>query len=268
MAVFRFDPCGIICIILTYLAVFYADYVVVEWMVIPTMSQSLWGAFNVVCFNTIVFLLIMAHLRAVFSDPGIVPFPDNNLDFSDMHSGAGSPVNKEDWTVCSRCETYRPPRAHHCRICGRCVRRMDHHCPWINNCVGELNQKYFIQFLLFVGLASIYSVAMVVISWTVDCAECKKEMVFREHRVVHTVILLIESILFGVFVGAIMCDQFQAILSDETAIEHLQKKGPHRPRKPKMALLSEVFGRGSPLLWIFPCQSPPRNIENLASYEV
>lgn len=39
--------------------------------------------------------------------------------------------------------------------------------------------------------------------------------------------------------------QFQAILSDETAIEQLQKKGPHRPRKPKMALLSEVFGRGN-----------------------
>lgn len=55
---------------------------------------SLWGAFNVVCFNTIVFLLIMSHLRAVFSDPGIVPFPDNNLDFSDMHSGLGSPIHK------------------------------------------------------------------------------------------------------------------------------------------------------------------------------
>ncbi|KAG8191560.1 hypothetical protein JTE90_021165 [Oedothorax gibbosus] len=268
MAVFRLDPCGIICMILTYLAVFYADYAVVKWMVIPTMSTSLWGAFNVVCFNIIVFLLIMAHMRAVFSDPGMVPFPDNNLDFSDMHSGAGSPINKEDWTVCNRCETYRPPRAHHCRICRRCVRRMDHHCPWINNCVGELNQKYFIQFLIFVGLASLYSVVMVVISWTADCIECKKEMIYRQHRVIHTVLLLIESILFGVFVIAIMCDQFQAILSDETAIEHLQKKGPHRPRKPKMALLSEVFGRGSPLLWAFPCQSAPRNIENLASYEV
>jgi len=39
-------------------------------------------------------------------------------------------VKREDWTLCTRCETFRPPRAHHCRICKRCVKRMDHHCPW------------------------------------------------------------------------------------------------------------------------------------------
>jgi len=77
---------------------------------------------------------MMAHLKAVCSDPGIVPLPQSRMDFSDIHVSGGSDDHesdeKDDWTVCTRCETYRPPRAHHCRICKRCIRRMDHHCPW------------------------------------------------------------------------------------------------------------------------------------------
>merc|ERR1712178_320656 len=88
MAVFRTDPCGIICIFITYLCIVYADYVVVKHLVLPTMSDTLWGSCNVVFFNVIVFLMAMAHMRAVFSDPGVVPLPKNNLDFSDMHAGA------------------------------------------------------------------------------------------------------------------------------------------------------------------------------------
>ncbi len=38
--------------------------------------------------------------------------------------------------------------------------------------------------------------------------------------------------------------QMQAIFTDETAVEHVKKQGPYRPKKPKMALMSEVFGRG------------------------
>ena len=40
MVVFRSDPCGIVCLIVTYSAILYADYVVVRHLVIPAMSDS------------------------------------------------------------------------------------------------------------------------------------------------------------------------------------------------------------------------------------
>lgn len=148
----------------------------------------------------------------------------------------------------------RPPRAHHCRICKRCVRRMDHHCPWINNCVGERNQKYFLQFLVYVGVLSLYSIALVVISWLQPCELCSTDMADSQARLLHSVLLFLESTLFGLFVVCIMVDQMHAILYDETAVEQVQQKG-RQSYKPKMALLKEVCGRGPVVMWFLPCAS-------------
>lgn len=56
------------------------------------------------------------------------------------------------------------------------IRRMDHHCPWINNCVGERNQKFFLQFLVYVGILALYSVSLVVGSWIYPCETCSPDL--------------------------------------------------------------------------------------------
>ncbi|XP_045480619.1 palmitoyltransferase ZDHHC3 [Harmonia axyridis] len=263
------DPCGIACIIITYSAIFYADYVVVKWIILQTMVNSLWGAFNLLTFNAIIFLLCMSHIRAVLTDPGTIPLPENRMDFSDLHSNASLGCDLVNWTICTRCETYRPPRAHHCRICKRCILRMDHHCPWINNCVGERNQKFFLQFLIYVGALAGYSVILVVISWLTECSTCSNDIIIKQSRIMHSVILMLESTLFGMFVMAIFIDQMQAILGDETAVEQITHQGPYRPFKSKMALLTEVCGKEHPLLWLLPCSSVHKRYEeNLLNYEV
>lgn len=47
------------------------------------------------------------------------------------------------------CFKQQPMRSKHCQTCQHCVRRYDHHCPWIENCVGERNHRWFVFYLAF-----------------------------------------------------------------------------------------------------------------------
>lgn len=44
-------------------------------------------------------------------------------------------------SICRKCISPKPQRTHHCSVCDRCVLAMDHHCPWLNNCVGYYNAR-------------------------------------------------------------------------------------------------------------------------------
>ncbi|KAF9353784.1 hypothetical protein BGX34_011386 [Mortierella sp. NVP85] len=62
--------------------------------------------------------------------------------------------------TCKRCHLPKPERTHHCSVCKKCVLKLQQHCPWIHNCVGHFNHRYFVMFLTYLPIACGYFVYM------------------------------------------------------------------------------------------------------------
>jgi hypothetical protein len=58
---------------------------------------------------------------------------------------------------CKTCMIIRPVGTTHCKICDICVERFDHHCPWVGNCIGRNNYKFFLIFILHFDLLLIFN---------------------------------------------------------------------------------------------------------------
>jgi len=98
-------------------------------------------------------------LRTALMDPGIVPKGTEGeiKESVERDPGAGHhPPRTMDVQVkhksfqlkfCDTCQMYRPPRASHCSSCNNCVDGFDHHCPWVGNCIGRRNYRYFLGFV-------------------------------------------------------------------------------------------------------------------------
>jgi hypothetical protein len=57
---------------------------------------------------------------------------------------------------CEKCRVFKPDRAHHCKELGRCVKKMDHYCPWAGGIIAEHTHKFFMQFVFYGALFTAY----------------------------------------------------------------------------------------------------------------
>lgn len=118
---------------------------------------------------------VYSFVKAVFTDPGDVGklnfskdstlenieniFPYDEIIFFDYDKN--NEVESRDQIQhqrgsCYTCHTKKFARSKHCSACGKCILLMDHHCIWLNNCVGYYNYRYFISFLLTLQVIFVY----------------------------------------------------------------------------------------------------------------
>ncbi|XP_034985160.1 palmitoyltransferase ZDHHC3 isoform X1 [Zootoca vivipara] len=265
------DGCGIACAVVTWFLVLYADFVVILVMLLPSRDY-IYSVINAIVFNTLAFLALASHMRAMVTDPGAVPKGNATKEFIEsLQLKPGQVVYK-----CPKCCSIKPDRAHHCSVCKRCIRKMDHHCPWVNNCVGENNQKYFVLFTMYIALISLHALIMVgfhfLYCFEEDWTKCSS---FSPPTTVILLILLcFEALLFLIFTSVMFGTQVHSICTDETGIERLKKQEPTWEKVSGWEGMKMAFGGDLSPRWFNPfsdlsCKkAPPAGTATVAPSEM
>ncbi|XP_074067114.1 palmitoyltransferase ZDHHC12 [Macrotis lagotis] len=175
-------------------------------------------------FVLLVLCSLLLYLAVSLMDPGYVG-PDAEAPARPQKDppeerAAMMPAKALRLRRCGHCLLQQPLRAKHCGSCRRCVRRFDHHCPWIGNCVGERNHPLFLAYL---------AVQLAVLLWGLRLAwsglhfQEPWQSWFQYNGLLFATFLLLG--LFSTVVTLLLASHLYLVASDTTTWEFIS---PHR----------------------------------------
>uniref|UniRef100_A0A8D0EZE1 Palmitoyltransferase n=1 Tax=Strix occidentalis caurina TaxID=311401 RepID=A0A8D0EZE1_STROC len=188
---------------------------------------------------------VLLYFKVSLMDPGFVK-SEEEADKSEEQSMVTPQVPSNiKMRRCGYCMVKQPMRAKHCQLCQHCVRRYDHHCPWIENCVGEKNHPLFIVYL---------SAQLVVLLWGGHVAWSGLYFEQSWEWLQHNILLLMSFlmiVIFTIVVLLLLISHLYLISCNTTTWEFMSH---HRISYLRHSELENPFDQGVILnLWRFFC---------------
>ena len=142
---------------------FFIKFIITIFYVI-NKNKIIYFLFQIIFF----IITIIISLICIFSSPGILPMNINNKQKKNYKNTNIIYKFKKKYyvlqgrlfklKVCSTCLITRPLGSTHCKKCNACIEKIDHHCPWVGNCIGINNYRYFYYYLCSFNIFTIIDI--------------------------------------------------------------------------------------------------------------
>ncbi|KAJ1896842.1 palmitoyltransferase swf1 [Kickxella alabastrina] len=119
----------------------------------PMVPNRYMGAWHWIPIIATLAVNMGTYATACVADPGVV-HAGNVAQACHVFQPDG--LLYPDTPTCRTCLLAKPARSKHCASCNQCIQMMDHHCMWLNNCIGLNNARWFLGFLTSFSLVCIY----------------------------------------------------------------------------------------------------------------
>ena len=150
----------------------------------------------------------------------------------DGSTGAVSNGRTRALRRCPKCnDNFKPGRAHHDSVTGRCVVKFDHYCPWVGNAVGAMNHKFFVLFVGYTMASCLVSLVLIGLR-TISCGgpspffheetKVNEKWCTRWNESYFGLALLIISVIFFLFTSCMLSEQVEAIKTNTSKIARMK----------------------------------------------